>query len=166
MVLEDEAEDRYGRVTGTATIQGEEKSVEEKLLREGSAFVYPVLDDERLDAYCESEREVRLGKRGFWADSKDVPAAEAKKLYRKYGFVAGTVSKTERVKNKVFLSFGAQDLPDFMVVIAARHLRALKKRGMDPLLLAGKTLRIRGWVGGDTVPAIILTDPHQIEGVE
>jgi hypothetical protein len=37
---------------------------------------------------------------------------------------------------------------------------------MDPLLLAGKTLRIRGWVGGDTAPTIILTDPHQIEGVE
>ena len=74
--------------------------------------------------------------------------------------MAGAVSKAECVKNKVFLSFSVQEPPDFMIVVAARQLRPLKKRGMDPLLLVGKTVRVREWVTAADAPSITITDPH------
>ncbi|MFA4995351.1 MAG: thermonuclease family protein [Bdellovibrionales bacterium] len=163
LVLQDAATDRYGRVVATAVPEGETKSVQDVLLRDGMVFVYPVLDDDRLNAWGEIERGARLSKRGFWAEHKDVPAQQAATLIGKFGFVAGVVSKAERIKNKVFLSFGAPEHPDLTIIVAARYLRPLKKQGIDVLSLEGKTVRVRGWVSEAPGPTITITTPYQIE---
>jgi micrococcal nuclease len=163
LVLQDGFVDRYGRVDATAGIQGEVKSLQDVLLREGMAYVYPVAIDERLDAWFEAERAARSAKRGFWAEQKDVSSENAAILLGKFGFVSGVVTKAERIKNKVYLSFGAQGHPDFTIVIAARHLRPLKKLGVDALTLEGKTLRVRGWVSDSAGPTVTIATPQQIE---
>lgn len=163
LVLQDAETDRYGRLVATATIQGETKSLQDVLLRDGLVFVYPLSDDSRLDAWFEIERTARTAKLGFWAEHKDAPAQNAAALVGKYGFVAGVVSKAERVKNKVFLSFGAPVHPDFSIIIAARYLRPLKKFSIDALALEGKIVRVRGWVSDNGGPAITIASPQQIE---
>jgi endonuclease YncB( thermonuclease family) len=160
--LQDAETDRYGRVTATAFIQDERQSVEEALLREGMAFVYSAAGGESIDLWQAPERTAQIERRGFWADHHDVPTREAATLYGKYGFVSGLVSKAERVKNKAYLTFGASEHPDFTIIIAARHLRPLKKQGIDVLLLEGKTVRVRGWVTQVLGPTITITDPHQL----
>jgi len=166
LVLQAVSTDRYGRVVATATIQGEAKSLQDILLREGFAFVYPVLDDEQLGAWIEIERAARLSKRGVWAEHRDTPSQNAATLVGKFGFVAGVVSKAERIKNKVFLSFGAQEHPEFKIIIAARYLRPLKKLGIDALALEGKSVRVRGWISDNDGAATTLATPYQIEAAE
>lgn len=166
LVLQDVETDRYGRVAASATVQGEKQSLEDALLRAGLAFVYPAAGDDHLDAWCASERDARLAKRGFWSNPFDVAAGDAAKLYGKYGFIVGTVTKAERIKNKVYLNFGADPRTSLTVTIAAHNLRAFKKQGLDPLSLSGKTLRVRGWVTHASGPALTLTDTHQVEVVD
>jgi endonuclease YncB( thermonuclease family) len=156
--------DRYGRVSATVFIQGQKESVENTMLREGLAFVYPATgDDAQLDEMLNIEKAARQEKHGYWADHPDTSADNAEPLYGKYGFVTGIVTKAERVKNKVYLNFGADWRTDFTIAIAAHDLRAFKKQDLNPLDWQGKHLRVRGWIKRDFGPMITVTDPHQIE---
>lgn len=164
LTLQNAVTDRYGRVSATVFVEGEKQPVEDELLSAGLAFVYPATgDEERLDGMLKLEREARLKKAGYWAEHPDIDADDAERLYGKYGFVAGTVTKAEHVKNKVYLNFGADWRTDFTVAIAAHDLRAFKKQDIDPLALQGKKLRVRGWVKRDFGPMITVSDPHQVE---
>jgi endonuclease YncB( thermonuclease family) len=164
LALQEISTDRYGRMTATATVQGEGHSVETALLHQGLAFVYSAAgDDPHLDEWIAAEKEARQNKRGLWRDHTDVFSDDAEKLYGHYGFITGTVTKAERVKNKVYLNFGADWRTDFTITIAAHDLRAFKKQGVDLLGMQGKRLRVRGWVCRDNGPMITVTDPHQIE---
>ncbi|MFA5040414.1 MAG: thermonuclease family protein [Bdellovibrionales bacterium] len=166
LILQDETEDRFGRVTASVFVKETRDSVEALLLREGLAFVYPVWDDEPLDDLCEVEREARTEKRGFWSTHEDVPSEQAATLNGKLGFITGSVSKAERIKNKVYLYMGERNPPDLTIVIAARYLRPLKKRGVEPFSLIGKQVRVRGWVTDVGGPTMTVADVHQIELVE
>ncbi len=163
LILQDSSEDRYGRATALVFLKSGLKSVEDILLREGLAFVYPVSDDDIIDAFCDAEREARAAKRGFWADHKNTPAQDAASIAGTFGFVEGVVAKAERVKNKVFLSFGNPEKPDFTIVAAARFLRPLKKDGVDLLALEGRRVVARGWISRGNPPSLTLSNVHQIE---
>ncbi len=164
--MQDATTDRYGRIVAVVSVQGEPQSLEDGLLQAGMAFVYPATDDAHLDSWCESEHAARLAKRGFWRDHLDVAASDAENLYGQYGFIVGTVTKTERVKNKVYVTFGTDRGAGLTLMIAAHNLRAFKKQGLDALSWQGKTMRVRGWIKHDSTPAIILTDPHQVEVIK
>jgi micrococcal nuclease len=164
LTLQNAVIDRYGRIAAIVLIQGQNQSVEEAMLRAGLAFVYPATGDEtQLDEMLNWEHTARQEKRGYWAASPDISADNAEQLYGKYGFVTGVVTKAERIKNKVYLNFGADWHTDFTITIAAHDLRAFKKQGFDLLSWQGKKLRVRGWVKRDFGPMITVTDPHQVE---
>jgi endonuclease YncB( thermonuclease family) len=163
LIVQNATTDRYGRTTAIVSIQGAAQPLEDNLLSRGLAFVYPAATDEQLDHWCALERAARKDKLGFWSGQTDVAAEDAKTLVGKYGFVSGTVVKAERVKNKVYLDFGADWRSDFAIIIAAHDLRVFKKQGVDPLDLQGKKLRIRGWVTRTSGPRITVTDSHQLE---
>jgi|GEM_PF-4755269 endonuclease YncB( thermonuclease family) len=166
LVLQGPTTDRYGRVTALATAEGDSQSVEETLLREGLAFVYPDAGDTRLQTLYVAERAARVGKRGFWAENRDVSPKEAARFCGRYGFVTGSVSKAERVKNEAVLSFGDPDTPEFTVTIPAHDLAAFKKEGIDPLSLQGERIRVRGWIVKDKPPTMAVTDFYQMELVK
>ncbi|MDR3448209.1 MAG: thermonuclease family protein [Alphaproteobacteria bacterium] len=167
LVLQDAVTDRYGRVAALVAVAGQQDTLQDALVRQGLAFVYPALGGEaRLDAMLAEESAARARKAGYWADHSDTPAAEAGNLIGRYGFVSGKILQAARVKNKVYLNFGADWRSDFTIAIAAHDLRAFKKAGIDPLALAGKNVRVRGWVKRDFGPMVTITDPHQIEIME
>lgn len=161
LILNDAATDRYGRVTATIFAEHQTQSVGDDMLAQGLAFVYPATGD--VDALLAAERRARAAGIGYWSVSRDITAADAKKLEGGYGFVVGTVVKGVRVKNKFYLDFGTDWRNDFSVAIAAHDLRAFRAADKDPAAMEGRHLRVRGWVTCDHGPAMTLTDPHQLE---
>lgn len=164
--LENEFPDRYGRTNASMTLEGKTESIETELLRQGLAFVYPGANDKGLDTLIEAEHSARREGKGFWKEPRDVAPEDAARLAGRFGFIEGVAGSATRIKNKVYLAFGDEGRPSFVVVIAARHLRALRKQGLDPFLLTGKSVRVRGWISIADVPALILVHPAQIERME
>jgi endonuclease YncB( thermonuclease family) len=164
VVLQNAAPDRYGRIAALVLVEGQTQLLQETMLVNGLAFVYPAAGDgPQLDDMLKAEQEARHDNRGFWATHPDTSADDAEKLYGKYGFVTGTVVKAERVKNKLYLNFGPDWHTCFTVEVAAHDLRAFKNAGIDLLSWQGKKVRVRGWVKHEFGPRITITDPHQIE---
>lgn len=156
--------DRYGRIEALAASAAAPESLQESLLKEGLALVFSTEAFPEADRLLAAEQAARSARRGYWASSTTVAAKNAEAHLGKYGIFTGTVSKTERIKNKIQVSFEDPASPPLTVLIAAKHLRALKKRGMDPLTLTESSLRVRGWVEEtETGPTIILTAPFQLE---
>lgn len=164
VILREGLVDRYGRMAALVVAVDHAGPVQEEILQQGLGFIYPaVSEDPHVDAWQAIEKNARQAHRGAWDKHGDTNARDAEKLYGSYGFVAGTVVTAERVKNKVYLNFGADWRTDFTVAIAARDLRRFKKAGLDVLAYQGVPVRVRGWVKRDFGPMITLTDPHQIE---
>jgi hypothetical protein len=159
LVLHERGWDRYGRLIAAPFLEEEARPVGQALLGEGMAFVYPAEGGGEVDAWLEAENKARSEKKGRWTVGPDTAARDSVKLVGGYGFVAGPVAKSARIKNKVFVSLGTGE--GLTVVIAAKHLRPFKKRGIDALALPGRRVRVRGWVGEG--PAITLSGPHQME---
>ncbi len=168
LVLQNPVIDRYGRVFAVAIIMGETQNIEQDMLQQGLAFVYLASgDDAHLDSWMMAELAARMAGRGAWPQHADIASDDAEKnadtLYGSYVFVSGVVTKAERVKNKVYLDFGADWRTDFTIAIAAHDLRAFRDANKDPLDMGGKRVRVRGWVKRDFGPMITATDPRQVE---
>lgn len=162
LLLQNATVDRYGRVEAVATLQGSTQSIEEEMLGQGLAFVYPAIGDDQADTWLVLEKEARQKRSGIWGQDKDISSHAAFYHIGSYQFVVDTVMKAERIKNKVYLSFG-EEKPHFTLIIAAHFLRSMKKRDMDWETLQGKRLRVRGWIEKNNGAAMTLTDLHQIE---
>ena len=164
VALQDATQDRYGRTVATVYVEGQNQSLQDEMLSDGLAFVYPALGNEpQLDAMLQSERAARQTGRGYWATHSDTPSDDAGKLYGKYAFVTGAIVKAERVKDKLYLNFGPDWHTAFTVMVAAHDLRAFKNAGIDLPTWEGKKVRVRGWIKRDFGPRVTVTDPHQIE---
>ena len=167
--LEEAALDRYGRTAASVVVlesDGSLLAVEEAMLAQGLAFLYPPTGSEpKLAALQKAERVARQNSVGIWRDSAyaDVDATRANKTQGHFAFVSGVVRKAERIKNKVYLNFGADWRTDFTVAIAAHDLKYFEWVGLDPLTLEGKTVRVRGWVHREFGPMMTVTSPAQIE---
>ncbi|MDD3029201.1 MAG: thermonuclease family protein [Alphaproteobacteria bacterium] len=164
LVLKDAVRDRYGRIDAQVFQSNSGTSVGEDLVREGKAYVCPARASDDLDALMEAERRARDARRGLWSAEQDTRAKDAAVLRGRYGFVVGTVTGVKRVRNKVHLFLDGA--PGFKMSLAARFLRPLKKRGLDPFLLKGERLRVRGWVSDDEGPTVLMADPHQMERLD
>ena len=69
----------------------------------------------------------------------------------------------EQVRSRVYLNFTEDWQTDFTIVIAASDLPVFQAAGLDPLALAGRTVRVRGWLRKWNGPMIEATHPEQIE---
>jgi len=170
VTLAHEGMDRYGRVT--ATVYGEDNAQETAqaaMVRAGQVFVFPPLGAaEELAALFKLEAAARAARRGLWAEAlyADLAADGARIAAGRFVFVRGTIRDAARVKNKVYLNFGADWRTDFTAQIATKDLRLFKKAGLDPMTLKGKTVRVRGVAQPMFGPMIALTQPAQLELIE
>ncbi len=157
-------QDRYGRIEAQAFLEGNKTSLEETLVREGLAFVYPCLGDpDLLDGLIKQEQAARRDKKGLWAHAQDTEASDAASLAGQYGFITGTVSSVQKIKTKTVLFFGPETQPVFTIILAAKQAHIFKKDGDDPFSWAGRKIRVRGWIEAKSPPTVTLSDPHQLE---
>ncbi|MDP1732304.1 MAG: thermonuclease family protein [Devosia sp.] len=165
-----EQSDRHGRALGHLYLADAPAIwVQEAIVGQGLARVYPFPDNRAcLLELMAAEGKARAMKLGIWSDPfytvrrADQPEVLAGRSGH-YELVEGRVLKSGKAGGRVFLNFGRYWKEDFTVVIDARALRLFGDSGLDPLVLEGALVRVRGWVDDRDGPRIEVTHPEQIE---
>ena len=166
--------DRYGRIlayTSTAR-DGVERSVQAELVARGFARVGDrVGTRECATELLARERAARKAKLGLWAvsyyDSLDTdnPADVLAKRGR-FALVEGKVVSVRESGATIYVNFGRRWTEDFTVTILKRNERSFVTAGLEPKRLAGRRVRVRGWIEQRGGPWIEATRAEQIELID
>lgn len=161
--------DRYGRFLGNAyLVDGE--WLNEVVIGAGHAVVdpqtMPNVDRVRL---LRAERSARSAGRGNWRRGGGFRLTEAESYngpVHGFAIVEGRVLTVTEQRRFIYLNFADNWRRDFTIGIDLASLDALAETGLNPRTLAGKKVRIRGWVGWYYGPFIKLDRSGQLEMVE
>jgi hypothetical protein len=130
------------------------------------ARVYSFPDNRAVVAeMLAAEGSARSKGAGIWGDdwyAVRAPEALASDLGG-FQLVEGRVVDAADVRGTVYLNFGADWRSDFTVKVGKRHRKSFDAAGFDLLALAGRTVRVRGWLDEYNGPMIEATHPEQIE---
>jgi hypothetical protein len=165
VVIEPVFTDRHGRRHAQLR-RGDGLWIQGELLRQGLARVRTTPDDRALAAeMLAAEGEARRAGRGAWPHPAwTVRSPEtAARFVDSYQLVEGRVLAAKRVRNHVFLNFGAERQTDFTVRIGPAALRLWRAAGLDALALEGAQVRVRGWLRAWDGPLIEASHPEQVE---
>lgn len=162
--------DRHGRALGQLFLAEQPGTwVQQAIIGQGLARVYSFPDNRAcLAELMAAESRARTMKLGIWSDPyytvrrADQPQSLADRSGR-YELVEGRVLVADRAGGRIFLNFGRYWKEDFTAVIEAPALRLFGDSGLDPLVLEGALIRVRGWVDDRGGPRIEVTHPEQIE---
>lgn len=165
-----ERADRHGRALGQVFLDEAGGTwVQQEMLARGLARVYSFPDNRAcLAELMAAEGRARAMQLGIWGDPyymvrrADRPAAFAGRTGQ-YELVEGRVLVAGAAGGRVYLNFGRRWKEDFTVVIDAGALRLFSDSGLDPLVLQGALIRVRGWLDDRDGPRIEVTHPEQIE---
>jgi endonuclease YncB( thermonuclease family) len=161
--------DRYGRLVAFAFADDAEQSVQQALLAQGEARVSARVGDKACaDALLATEREARTRRRGLWGDPNfaPLPAENRARLMGERGhfaLVEGKVLSVRKSGGTLYMNFGPYRTRDFSVVIPRRRQRAFAAAGIALKQLAGRRVRVRGWIEQRRGPIIEADAPEQIE---
>lgn len=159
-------EDRHGRVLAHVVRREDGLWAQGEMLKAGLARVYTFADNRVLAGdMLALEGAARARKAGLWALARyAVRAADAVPLGQEdFYLVEGRVADAQRVKDRVYLNFGADWRSDFTVKVKARDEARFAERGVDVLALKGAQVRVRGWVKDENGPMIELDHPERLE---
>jgi len=157
--------DRHGRALAQLYDQ-EGRWVQGEMLRLGLARVYTFADNVALAAEMLAlEREARAAGRGIWALGfyRILPADAAAAAIGSFQIVEGEVQRVASAKGRTYLNFGADWRQDFTISVAGRDRSVMERQGLDFAALAGRRVRVRGWLESLNGPLIELTHAEQLE---
>jgi endonuclease YncB( thermonuclease family) len=163
--------DRYGRLVGYAYVTrgGVERLAQAELIAHGLARVAARVGGHGCAAeLLRAERAAREAKLGLWANSyydlldADKPVDVLAQRGR-FALVEGKVLSVRESGATIYVNFGRRWTEDFTVTIAKRNERRFAAAGLAPRRLAGKRVRIRGWIEERGGPWIEAAQPEQIE---
>jgi endonuclease YncB( thermonuclease family) len=183
----DAPSDRYGRVFAYAYVErdGDELFVQGDLIASGFARVGDRVGSRACGVeLLRRESAAREAKLGLWADPyyqvlnaetpTDVLAHQGR-----FALVEGKVVSVRDSGSTTYLNFGRRWSEGFTVTISKRNQRNFAAAGLDVHGLAGRRVRVRGWIeerggmgsssgGGSTggSPWIEADHPEQIETVD
>jgi endonuclease YncB( thermonuclease family) len=168
---EQPTKDRYGRLMAFAAVtrDGVERSVQADLIATGLARVAARVGRPACAAeLLRREKAARAAKLGLWANSYydsldaenpgDVLAAQGR-----FALVEGKVVSVRESGATIYVNFGRRWSTDFTVTILKRNERSFTAAGLEPKKLAGRRVRVRGWIEERGGPWIEATRPEQIE---
>ncbi|MFS8036499.1 hypothetical protein ACI7BZ_05940 [Xanthobacter sp. AM11] len=165
--------DRHGRLAAIAALitpatgSPEPEDLATALLRAGSGTARPVAGDgpcraARLAAEAQAQRETQ----GIWSHPGIRPSAsdEAALAIRAGLFTVteGRVRDVGVTRDRVFLNFGARWRQDFTVMIATEDFATILGDSLEPAMLRGTLIRVRGVVHEDGGPAITVRRQGEI----
>jgi len=162
--------DRYDHVLAQVyVVRGATKVwVEETLITQGLARVYSLADTRAcVPELLAREGEARIARRGIWHSwaYRMQDAGDVKRLGRltyTYQLVEGTVHAVGEGRKWIYVNFAEDWHRDFAIAIARKDLAAFETAGLDLERLAGKRLRVRGFIEWWNGPIIKATH-EQIE---
>ena len=114
------------------------------------------------------ENAARQAKLGLWADpyyellSADSPA-DVLAEQGHFALVEGKVVSVRESGATIYVNFGRRWSEDFTVTISKRNERSFTAAGFEPKKLAGRRVRVRGWIEERGGPWIEAVRPEQIE---
>ena len=144
---------------GRTWVQGE-------LLRQGTSRVATTLDTRRFAAEMLAiEAEARADGRGIWALDyhRTLTPGEAASGIGSFRLVQGRVREVNIVGGRAYLNFGDDWRSDFTVSLGAPARRLFHASGLEPETLAGRVVRVRGWIESYNGPMIEVTHPEEVE---
>ncbi len=160
--------DRYGRQHAFVSVAGTETPVQIGLLRVGAAQMAGT----GVDAKCGSELSAaetlarQIGQ-GIWADPQTIKNAEKPAdvlaMLGRFAVIEGKVRSARQSGATFYLNFGRHWSRDFAVIIPRPMIGLLTRDGIDIKALAGRRVRIRGWVEQRGGPRVQLRGTRQIE---
>ena len=115
-----------------------------------------------------AESGARAKRLGIWAEpyyslkQANRPQSLAESEGR-YELVEGRVLLAEAAGRNIYLNFGRNWNVDFTAVIDQKAQSLFAESGIDPLVLNGALVRLRGWIEDRDGPRMAVTHPEQIE---
>jgi endonuclease YncB( thermonuclease family) len=163
------AKDRYGRMVGFATPEGARESLQAALLAAGAARVSARAEDLACAEHLLTlERKARQARTGLWADPNFAPlraelgpALDAQR--GKFVLIEGKVLSVRDVGGTIYVNFGRHWTRDFTLTIPRRLRGDFTAAGIEPKTLAGRRIRVRGWMERRGGPIVEAAAPGQIE---
>lgn len=167
LAFADAGSDRHGRLLvhvfdGATWLQA-------SIVGEGLARVATRADMHRCAApLLADESAARAAKRGLWSDIayRIRKPDELDADIGTFQIVEGKVLSVKQSRDRTFLNFGADYRTDFTVTIERRDAKRMTKEGVALETLAGKTIRVRGWLTRLNGPEIEVTHKEQIERID
>jgi len=179
--------DRYGRVVAYAYVErdGDELFVQGELIGAGFARVGDRVGSRACAMeLLRREKAARQAKLGLWANSyyqvlnAETPA-DVLAHQGRFVLVEGNVVSVRESGSTIYVNFGRRWTEDFTVTISKRNQRNFAAAGLDVNGLAGRRVRVRGWIeerggtaggtgGGSAAgsPRIEADHPEQIEAAD
>jgi hypothetical protein len=167
----DTGSDRYGRLLAfvVVTRDGTERSAQAEMVSSGQARVSARVGTQNCAAdLLAHERAARKARLGLWSDPyyvvkeaenpSDVLAERGQ-----FALVQGKLSSVRVSGATIYVNFGRRWSEDFTVTILKRNERSFVAAGLDPNKLAGRRIRVRGWIEERGGPWIEAAHPEQIE---
>ena len=132
----------------------------------GRVYTWPDTWQDSQTLYA-AERSARAAQKGIWGhDYYTVRSPDPDKLAQdvdSFQIVEGLITKSAKVKDRIYLNFGASYQTDFTIVIEKRAQKRFQNQEYDLLDLEGRWVRVRGWMELDNGPAIWLDHPERLE---
>lgn len=157
---------RLGQSLAHVKTQKEDIWVQGYLLAHGFARAAPTPSNPEMTVQMlKLEDTARAKKTGLWAQGAHpvLTPETALNANGSFAVVEGTVVGAASVKNNLYLNFGQNWREDFTVMIPPAVRKMMVRVGIDPLALAGKTIRVRGWVREYNGALIELDHPASLE---
>lgn len=166
--------DRYGKRLAQAFVEASADAagsiwVQGALLRSGHARAYALPGHaDCIDALIAAEAVARSAERGIWANPVYAPRSahrpgELAKEALAYELVEGRVRRASRGRAHLFISFGGRRRGAFTVIVPGTLATDHPAWSASVLDLAGKRIRVRGWIVDRDGPAIEISHPSEIE---
>ena len=156
--------DRYGRMTaqvfaGGAWIQG-------TLLSSGVLRTSP--DGASLSCarqLLEAEDRARVAQSGHWSDGAFAlrTPEQLRSRVGTFQIVEGEVTTASTNKGRAYINFGADYKTDFTVTVGPDDLKLFRQARFDVKKLAGKHVRVRGWIELYNGPEMEISTPAAIQ---
>jgi len=164
--------DRYGRVVAHVFVEGDEASAQQQMLAQGYARVAADVGSQACAAaLLAAEDTARANGAGLWRDPyyaiqrADKPAQVLAERGR-FALVEGKVLSVRESRGTIYINFGRRWSSDFTVTISKRNEPNFTGAGIALKKLAGRNIRVRGYIEERGGPWIEATHPEQIQLAE
>jgi len=168
--------DRYGRVLAQVYLATPDEAaqtgavwIQERMIREGHARAYALPGNAAcLRALVAAEAEARSARRGIWSrQSYRVRAADdveaLLRLVGQFVIVEGRVAAVARAQRVTYVNFGKDWRRDFTASLANAIVNRTDGGAAHIGGLAGKRIRLRGWIERRNGPMITVSTLDEIE---
>jgi hypothetical protein len=161
--------DRWGRLLAHAdTADPEPRPLEAILLADGLGHAAAAGRERCLAPLLAAEAEARTARRGIWSTPAPALVTDGAALAARMGqhiVAEGTVVSARALRGRVYINFARYWRSGLSLVIAERDWPAMGG-GATPESLAGRRIRVRGWLEWRGGPAIAANVSEPIEPLD